>query len=188
MNRNKAILLAVVQIALVLSIAGKYLYERKTCPRVWVRTAQFDPNMPLRGRYIALQLSVNACGLPQNPKDKKDPKYPPLIVERTVVGTMNRQWTVRPVARDGKLVPVLATDRDRPEETEYLRTWVGHGCERAMLGSPVDYFIPDTARSPFPLQPGQELWVEVTVPAMGPPRPIQLATSKDGVFTLLKLD
>jgi hypothetical protein len=57
-----------------------------------------------------------------------------------------------------------------------------------VLSESVEYFIADTARSPFPLQPGQELWVEVTVPPMGPPRPIQLATSNNGVFTPLKLD
>ena len=55
---QRAILLLVVQAALVLSIAGKYLYERKTCPRVWVRAGQYDPNEPLRGRYLALQLAV----------------------------------------------------------------------------------------------------------------------------------
>jgi hypothetical protein len=51
----------------------------------------------------------------------------------------------------------------------------------------VEYFISDTAQSPFPPKKGEELWVEVTVPKMGPPRPIQLAMSKDGVFTPLVL-
>ena len=39
-------MLLVVQLVLVLSIAEKYVYERKVCPRVWVRTAQIDPNLP----------------------------------------------------------------------------------------------------------------------------------------------
>ena len=60
MNRiQRAIVLLAVQAALVLSIAGKYLYEREVCPRVWVPAAQYDPNMPLRGRYLALQLAVD---------------------------------------------------------------------------------------------------------------------------------
>ena len=56
-----------------------------------------------------------------------------------------------------------------------------------MLQKTVDYFIPDAAKTPFPLKKGEELWVEVTVPPMGPPRPIQLAISKDGAFTPLAL-
>ena len=59
------IILALVQLVLVLSVAGKYLYERKTRPRVWTRAAQYDPSLPLRGRYVALQLMVDACGLPR---------------------------------------------------------------------------------------------------------------------------
>ena len=43
--KYRAIAVLLVQAALVLSVAGKYLYERKTSPRVWVRTAQYDPNL-----------------------------------------------------------------------------------------------------------------------------------------------
>ena len=184
MNRNRAILLAVIQIALVLSIAGKYLYERKTCPRVWVRTEQFDPNMPMRGRYLALQLSVDSCALPRDEKSKRMVIGP----ASANLASAEYQWTVRPTAQNGKLVAAVATDRDRPEETELLTQWTNHTCDRAVLSSPVDYYIPDTARAPFPLKPGQDLWVEVTVPPMGPPRPIQLAISENGAFTPLKLD
>lgn len=172
----------VIQIALVLSIAGKYLYERKTCPRVWVRAAQFDPNAPLRGRYLSMQLSLDACGLPRDERPSR------TIIGRPTPVVAAEQWTVRPVAQDGKLIARLATDSDRPEYTQELTLWNTHTCDRAVLSSPVEYFIADTARTPFPLQPGQELWVEVTVPRMGPPRPIQLAVSQNGVFTPLKLD
>jgi hypothetical protein len=41
---------------MVLSLTGKLLYDRATCPRVWVRTAPYDPSLPIRGRYLALQL------------------------------------------------------------------------------------------------------------------------------------
>jgi hypothetical protein len=30
--------------------------------------------------------------------------------------------------------------------------------------------------------PGEELWVEVTLPRRGPPRPIRLGVKKDGVM------
>jgi hypothetical protein len=61
-----ALLLLLIQLALVSSIAAKYLYERRTCPRVWSRATQYDPNLPLRERYLALQLLVDACRLPRD--------------------------------------------------------------------------------------------------------------------------
>jgi hypothetical protein len=179
MNRTgRAIVLLVVQAVLVLSIAGKYLYERKVCPRVWVRAAQYDPNMPLRGRYLALQLTVDACALPRD-KAHHMPGYLP--------GKDSWRWTVRPVVQSGKLVPVLAGDFDRPELTDEVTLWGERSCDRAWLSKGVDYFIADTAKSPWPPKKGEELWVEVTVPPMGPPRPIQLALAKDGAFTPLDL-
>jgi hypothetical protein len=53
---RKGLILAVFQCALVLSLSGKLLYDRSTCPRVWVKTARWDPNLPIRGRYLALRL------------------------------------------------------------------------------------------------------------------------------------
>jgi len=54
---RKGLILAVFQCLLVLSLSGKLLYDRSTCPRVWVKTAQWDPNLPIRGRYLALRLT-----------------------------------------------------------------------------------------------------------------------------------
>jgi hypothetical protein len=53
---QKGLILAGVQCLMVLSLTGKLLYDRATCPRVWVRTAPYDPNLPIRGRYLSLQL------------------------------------------------------------------------------------------------------------------------------------
>ena len=53
---RKGLILAVFQCLLALSLSGKLLYDRSTCPRVWVKTAQWDPNLPIRGRYLALRL------------------------------------------------------------------------------------------------------------------------------------
>ena len=178
----RAVALLAVQAVLVLSIAGKYLYERKVCPRVWVRSAQYDPNLALRGRYLSLQLMVDACGLPRDEAHHvaayqvKSPPDPGHWV-----------WGVRAVAQGGKLVAVLAGYDERPELTDEVTLWGNGLCDRATLGKTVDYFIPDTAKTPFPLKPGEELWVEVTVPPMGPPRPIQLALAKDGAFMPLDL-
>ena len=53
--------LLLIQLAIVSSIAAKYLYQRWTCPRVWARTVAFDPELPMRGRYLSLQLTVDGC-------------------------------------------------------------------------------------------------------------------------------
>ena len=42
---------------IVSSVALKYLYQRATCPRVWTRTAAYDPELVMRGRYLSLQLT-----------------------------------------------------------------------------------------------------------------------------------
>jgi hypothetical protein len=170
-QRNKGVVLLVVQLVLVLSIAGKYLYERKTCPRVWVRTAQIDPNLPFRGRYLALGLAVDACALPHDAANLFGPG--PNGAWR---------WRVKPEAKDGKLVAVPVGDDMRPELTQELTQWGARPCERAVLSESAEYFIGDRAKSPFPLKPNEELWAEVTVPPSGPPRPIQLAISSDAGF------
>jgi hypothetical protein len=60
-------------------------------------------------------------------------------------------------------------------------------CNQMQLASSTDFFISDTAQSPLPLKSGQELWIEVTVPPKGPPRPIQLALKDNGAWTPLDL-
>ncbi len=56
-----SIVLLLIQLALISSIAAKYLYQRRSCPRVWVRAAAYDPEMVMRGRYLSLQLTVDGC-------------------------------------------------------------------------------------------------------------------------------
>jgi uncharacterized membrane-anchored protein len=55
------------------------------------------------------------------------------------------------------------------------------------LAQPVAFFLSDTADDPSRLKPGEELWVEVSVPPNSLPRPIRLGIKKDGVLTPLNL-
>ena len=55
----------------------------------------------------------------------------------------------------------------------------------AFSEQPVLMFIPDTANVPN-LKPGEELWVEVTIPKKGPPRPIRVGIKRNGVLTPLE--
>jgi len=56
-----SIVLLVIQLALVSSIAAKYLYQRATCPQAWTRAEAYDPNLVMRGRYLSLRLTVDGC-------------------------------------------------------------------------------------------------------------------------------
>ncbi len=119
-QRSRGTVLLLVQLVLVLSIAGKYVYERKMCPRVWVRTAQFDPSLALRGRYLALGLAVDACGLSHDPGNLLGPRSSGIW-----------KWRVKPAVKDGQLV-VLPVGYDvRPESTLDVTQQVNDPCDRA---------------------------------------------------------
>ena len=53
---SRALLLAAIQLALVLAVGAKLQYDRSALPRAWVEAAGVDPNLPIRGRYVALNL------------------------------------------------------------------------------------------------------------------------------------
>src|SRR5882762_10234240 len=58
--RQKAFLVAGLQLALLLSMGGKMLIDRATRPRIWVQTVGYDPYSLLQGRYVAMQIVVNS--------------------------------------------------------------------------------------------------------------------------------
>jgi hypothetical protein len=179
-----ALLLMTVQVLLVLSIGGKYLYERKVCPRIWVRATRLDPNLALRGRYLALQLLVNTCSLPRD-KAHYTPgyKYADASIQPGYW-----KWNVTLVLENGHLAPRLEGRPGNQNDIHHVWLRADKPCDRVPLQPSEDYFIPDQVKDPFPLESGQELWVEVTIPPSGPPRPIQLALSNGTRFQSLSFE
>src|SRR5260370_8501860 len=57
---GKGIILAVVQLAIVVSLGAKYAIDRGRFPRVWAQTAAYDPDLPIRGRYLSVRVRVDA--------------------------------------------------------------------------------------------------------------------------------
>jgi len=55
---TKAVAVALIQILLISSVGAKLLFDRRACPRAWFKTRRYDPNLPIRGRYVSLQLEV----------------------------------------------------------------------------------------------------------------------------------
>jgi hypothetical protein len=152
---TKGLILCGVQTAIVLSIGSKLLLDRATRPRIWVRAAPYDPNAPIRGRYVRLTVDAEARGFP--------------------AGAMYDQ--AKYSVEDGKLVA-------RPTKVD----GTGVRITGEVAHETVAYFIPEHIPDPSRRASDEELWVEVTVPRLGPVRPIQLGVKKSGVLTPLKLD
>lgn len=167
---SKGLLLGALQVVIVLSLGGKLLYDRATRPRVWVKTVVFDPSLPIRGRYLRLRLEVNAGKIygttPSLPANRWQP------------------WRPAKLSVEGGQLVALPSNAWTP--LHVIRAPTSQGAV-AVLQEPVAFFIPEHAKAPWRLPPGEELWAEVTVPRKGRPRPIRLAIKKNGVLTPLNL-
>jgi hypothetical protein len=166
---QKGVAVAVIHVLIVLSLGGKLLYDRATRPRIWVRTGSVDPDLPIRGRYLTLNLEVHSQDFKPVDLPKAlqtyDPGYVKLAIEN---GQLVAHKTDRPTGM------MINTWSQRQNRSEGL----------FLLSSPVDFFIPEHAEVPR-LVAGRELWAEVTVPKKGPPRPIQLAMKRGNEWTPL---
>jgi hypothetical protein len=175
-----SIALLAIQLVVVSSIAAKYLYQRSTCPQVWTRAVAYDPSMVMRGRYISAQLRVDACGINQPVNDSRHSKQF-LPTELDEHGNLKQQSSSRYLfavlgAKNGRLAVQRFSDEEyERNQQEVMIKRDSSDCAEAVLQQPVDFYISEKAQSPFPLLKGSELWVEVTVPPKGPPRPIAMA-------------
>ena len=164
----KGLLLGAIQLALVVSLGGKLLYDRATRPRVWVRTAPVDPNLPIRGRYVALRLEVPAPGLSSS-------------INKQNLGLVGVHLQL-----EGRQLVAVPSDAG-----DALWTWLRREGDAVVatvgeLGE-LAFFIPEHVPDPSRRLAGEELWVEVTLPKKGPPRPIRLGVKKGGEITPLAL-
>ncbi len=158
---GKGLLIGVVQVALVLAVGGKLLYDRANLPRAWVQTAGVDPVLPIRGRYVALNLLFEAA-----PESETIPAG-----DDVAAGTL--------VVRGDSALVILEREADGDRlrgPLQFMRRDTPDG-ERWMLLRPVAFFLPEHAPDPTrDARPG-ELWMEVTVPTRSVPRPIRLRRS-----------
>ncbi len=160
----KGLSVALLHVLIVASLGAKLLYDRATRPRVWVQAAAFDPELPIRGRYAAVTVQVETDLKPKT-------EYPEYQYE-----------PVRLVAENGKLRAI--PDEKGTVSVRWRKNLAGKWI--AMLTEPVLFFLPQYAADPTQLERNEWLWVEVTVPKKGPPRPIQLGVNRKGRFEVLK--
>ena len=178
--------LLLIQLALVSTIAAKYFYERQKCPRVWTRTVAVYGQVPMRGRYLSLRLTVDGCQstLPS----AKAAKFPRGWNGAAVPGDYSVGY-VAPVffpadlkVENNQLVAVEITDEERQESGQMVEEPPGAACQQFRLAKPVDYYIAEHAPDPSWTKQGRELWIEVTLPPKGPPRPLALALKDNGLW------
>ena len=112
---KKGLILAGVHLALALSVTAKFAYDRATLPRVWVRTEPYDPTLPLRGRYVRLQLRGETEDLRGPvayfiPPNVPDPSRRPQGEELWAEVSVPKKGAPRPirlgVKKDGVLTPL----------------------------------------------------------------------------------
>jgi hypothetical protein len=151
----RGLAIAAIHSAIVLSLAGKYAWDRERLPRVWARSVAYDPNLPIRGRYATMRLAVEI------PDDKT------AGMRRARLSIQNDRLIATP-SPAGLLLWRMANGQ-----------WV--------INEPVAFFLPEHAPDPTSRAPGEELWVEVSVPRDGPPRPVRLGVKKDGARVPLDL-
>ncbi len=170
---RKGLVLAALQLAIVASLGAKYSLDRARFPRVWAKTVAYDPDLPIRGRYLSVRLRVNAVTV------YADTQLPDN--NRGIFWSEMRDIYLR--AENGQLV---ASPAPRPTGLRVTRWRTRTGEAVAALSEPVAFFLPEHAVDSSRRKPSEELWVEVTVPAKGPPRPIRLAVKYGDTFTPLE--
>ena len=186
-----SIALLVIQLAIVSTIAAKYLYQRLTCPLVWTRARVYDPELLLRGRYLSEQLMVDGCRstlpsaeLARMPRDK-DGVPTGKVFSVDADGPV--RFPARIIVENNKLIAIRIPESKNGDGGQIVSAWPGSTCAEMRIETPVDFYIPEHANLQTNMGPGQELWIEVTVPPKGPPRPVQLALKDNGVWKPLAI-
>jgi hypothetical protein len=169
----KGLIIAIIHVCLVSALGAKLLYDRATLPRTWVKAAPYDPNLPIRGRYVSLQVVVEPRGIKET---KPGPEWQPA-----------QSVTLR--VENNRLL-AEAKQKNTPYNPSGLHVrYAKVGDENAaVLDEPVAFFIPEHVADPSRRPPGEQLWVETTIPKKGMPRPIRLGVKKnDGPIVPLDL-
>jgi hypothetical protein len=171
---KKALLLALVHALLVCSLGAKLLYDRATRPRVWVKVAPADPDLPIRGRYLTFNMELPLEG--QAPRVDESSQFAPQFNSRCDLA-MRKGTLVAVGNQDGQFWFRYRNGRNGDRDSKIAVVWTM---------SP--FFIPEHLDVGRLTGSNPDLWVEVTVPAKGPPRPIRLGLMRGGTITPLHIE
>ncbi|MGH2771559.1 MAG: hypothetical protein ACRDIU_00220 [Actinomycetota bacterium] len=184
---RKGLIIALVQALLVLAVAGKLMVDRARYPQVWVETGPVDPDLPLRGRFVRLQAIVESAESIDDryyfERSRLEVRGNRLVAIRDDRGSVHvtripcRQTAVRPMDLPGDGVP-------RPVPVSHLSD-LSQADQCLAVSESLAFFIPEGIPDPSLREPGEQLWVRVTVPPHGAPRPIRLGVKTGGKITPL---
>jgi hypothetical protein len=162
----KGLIIAVIHACLISALGAKLLYDRATLPRVWVKTAPYDPNLPIRGRYVSLRVVVEPRGIKET-KQGPESRWQPA-------------QSVRLRIENERLFAEAKQKKTQHDSSGLQARYTKIGDESVVvLDEPVAFFIPENVPDPSRRSPGEQLWVETTIPKKGMPRPIRLGVKKD---------
>ena len=173
---HKGLLLGALQVAIVASLGAKLTWDRQRLPRGWARVGVYDPNLPIRGRYLALQLEVVCDSPAAAPAPQPGAAHPQTFNGENVRGILRIE--------NGRLASSCSSSAEEGADMFRRYRWGG---TTTNLSEPVLFFLPEHAADPWQQTKGGELWAEVTLPASGPPRPIRLGIKHGDVFTPLEV-
>lgn len=172
---QRGLIFAAIQIALVSSLGAKLVWDRGHSPRGWAATRGYDPDLMIRGRYASISLLVKADKVfPDSSRAQNTP------VNRGY-GSQNVYLTVengRVVANPTDQYTGLSVSGPEWRDGENLST----------LYPPVAFFLPEHAVDPTRAPRSTTLFVEVTIPRKGPPRPIRFGRNLNGTFTIIETE
>jgi hypothetical protein len=174
---RNGLILAAIHLAIVGCLGGKLLADRAILPRAWVRAAPVDPNLPIRGRYVQIRPEVHRFENMELAPGTRNYSSRPAPTPNS-----NPPRPVRLEARDGLLFATGSAVDDG--------VWgsLAKRADREVVQlDPLAFFIPESVADPSIRPAGEELWVEVTIPRKGSPRPIRLGVKKNGTLTPLAL-
>jgi len=149
---RRGIVVGLVQLALVASLGAKLWYDRETLPRVWVACTGVDPDDPLRGRYVTLRLALPFSG--------------------------NADYGPARLRVDGTQLVAEPAESYRTSQVSFAGRVERDGTSLALLDPPMAVFLAEHVPDPTLRAVGEQLWIEVTVPEEGPPRPLRLGVKR----------
>lgn len=159
----KGLVVAVLHLSLVALLGVKLIHDRATLPRVWVLSVPYDPNLPIRGRYVSLQIAVEPRGLQET--EPGQAWQPPQSVVLHVEG-------------DRLVAEAKPQERGHLPSDLHVRSIQRGDGTLTVLDKPIAFFIPEHVPDPSRRPQGEELWVQVTIPKKGAPRPIRLGVKQ----------
>jgi hypothetical protein len=88
----------------------------------------------------------------------------------TIQGAQTVSFPVHLRVENGHLLALRPDGEEYTRDTQRVTASASAPCSEMVLEQPVDFFVAEHAAIPTALGPGQQLWIEVTIP---PARPVR---------------